>query len=52
MARIFLLFGNIFEKPVDHAPVALRATPAEIKTISCIRCDAARDSGIAVSTDS
>jgi hypothetical protein len=48
----FLLFGNIFEKPANHAPIALRNTPAEIKAISHIRCDAARDNGIAISTDS
>jgi hypothetical protein len=28
MARLFLLFENIFEKPAEHAPIALQTTPS------------------------
>src|SRR5437764_12648757 len=49
----FLLFGKIFLKsPPTTRPLHFETTPIEIKTISCIRCDAARDTGIAISTDS
>jgi hypothetical protein len=49
----FLLFGNIFEKPTDHAQLHFETTPAEIKPIPRIRCDVAPPTwGIAISTDS
>jgi hypothetical protein len=31
-----LLFEKILEKPANHAPIALRNNPPEIKTISCM----------------
>ena len=53
MARLFFAVRqNFFEKPADHAPIALRNNAYRNQNNSCIRCDAARDTVIAISTDS
>jgi len=53
MARLFFAVRqNFFEKPADHAPIALRNNAYRNQNNSCIRCDAARDTVIAMSTDS
>src|SRR5436190_3536068 len=53
MARLFFAFRKYFcKKPPTMHLSHFETTPAEIKTISCIRCDAARDTVIAISTDS
>jgi hypothetical protein len=43
-----LLFEKILEKPADHAPIALRNNPAEIKLISRIprHCAQATEIGV------
>jgi hypothetical protein len=53
MARLFFAFGNIFKKPADHAPIALRNNACRNQNNFSyqMRCRAS-DTGIAISTDS